>query len=188
MKNKIRDWFTGVKITIFYLKAHLPQNPRYGTIDAICDIRMHTSDMHLVFIDFGKAFNNINRNLLYEQDAHEAMRVFFFSVLTKRICMHITNCFMNIFKYCFKNYIKLHEFANCNSANYAVYFLTIVRLKMYFHRRQTCTKCRSKPKFVTCNLKSELKLLSAIPTQTNIKVRTLCPIFWMNLRSIDWVN
>ena len=23
---------------------------------------------------------------------------------------------MNIFKYCFKNYIKLHEFANCNSA------------------------------------------------------------------------
>ena len=33
---------------------------------------------------------------------------------------------------------------------------------MYFHRRQTCTKRLSKPKFVTCNLKSELKLLSAI--------------------------
>ena len=33
---------------------------------------------------------------------------------------------MNIFKYCFKNYIKLHEFANCNSANYNVYFLTIM--------------------------------------------------------------
>ena len=27
---------------------------------------------------------------------------------------------MNIFKYCFKNYIKLHEFANCNSAKYDV--------------------------------------------------------------------
>ena len=32
-----------------------------------------------------------------------------------------------------------------------------VRLKMYFHRRQTCTKRLSTPKFVTCNLKSELK-------------------------------
>ena len=31
---------------------------------------------------------------------------------------------------------------------------------MYFDRRQTCTKRLSKPKFVTCNLKSELKLLS----------------------------
>ena len=29
---------------------------------------------------------------------------------------------MNIFQYCSKNYIKLHEFANCNSANYDVYF------------------------------------------------------------------
>ena len=37
-----------------------------------------------------------------------------------------------------------------------------VRLKMYFHRRQTCTKRLSKPKFVTCNLKLELKLLSTI--------------------------
>ena len=33
---------------------------------------------------------------------------------------------------------------------------------MYFHRRQTCTKRLSKPKFVTCNLKLELKLLSTI--------------------------
>ena len=53
------------------------------------------------------------------QDAREAMRVVF-SVLTKRICMHKTKLLMNIFKYCFKNYIKLHEFANCNSANYDV--------------------------------------------------------------------
>ena len=44
----------------------------------------------------------------------------FFSVLTKRICMHKTKFLINIFKYCFKNYIKLHEFANCNSANYDV--------------------------------------------------------------------
>ena len=44
----------------------------------------------------------------------------FFSVLTKRICMHKTKFLMNIFKYCFKNYIKLHEFAICNSANYDV--------------------------------------------------------------------
>ena len=33
----------------------------------------------------------------------------FFSVFTKRICMHKTKLLMNIFKYCFKNYIKLHE-------------------------------------------------------------------------------
>ena len=33
---------------------------------------------------------------------------------------------------------------------------------MYFHRRQTCTKRLSTPKFATCNLKSELKLLSVI--------------------------
>ena len=55
--------------------------------------------------------------LYITQDAREAMRVVF-SVLTKRICMHKTKFLMNIFKYCFKNYIKLHEFANCNSANY----------------------------------------------------------------------
>ena len=32
---------------------------------------------------------------IYEQDAREAMRVFF-SVLTKRICMHKTKFLMNI--------------------------------------------------------------------------------------------
>ena len=45
-----------------------------------------------------------------KQDAREAMGVVF-SVLTKRICMHKTKFLMNIFKYCFKNYIKLHELA-----------------------------------------------------------------------------
>ena len=54
-----------------------------------------------------------------KQDAREAIRVVFF-VLTKRICMHKTKVLMNIFKYCSKYYIKLHEFANCNSANYDV--------------------------------------------------------------------
>ena len=44
----------------------------------------------------------------------------FFAILTKRICMNKTKFLMNIFKYCFKNYIKLHEFTNCNSANYDV--------------------------------------------------------------------
>ena len=34
--------------------------------------------------------------------------------------MHKTEFLMNIFKYCFKNYIKLQEFANCNSAIYDV--------------------------------------------------------------------
>ena len=51
--------------------------------------------------------------ILKTQDAREAMRVVF-SVRTKRICMHKTKFLMNIFKYCFKDYIKLHEFANCN--------------------------------------------------------------------------
>ena len=51
---------------------------------------------------------------------------------------------------------------------------------MYFHRRQTCTKRLSKPKFVTCNLKLELKLLSTIhypnqhkSTHAEIKKQTL---------------
>ena len=51
---------------------------------------------------------------------------------------------------------------------------------MYFHERQTCTIRLSKPKFVTRNLKSELKLLSAIhypneheSTQAEIKKQTL---------------
>ena len=57
--------------------------------------------------------------LYITQDAREAMRVVF-SVLTKRICMHKTKFLMNTFKYCFKNYIKLHKFVNCNSANYDV--------------------------------------------------------------------
>ena len=61
-----------------------------------------------------------SKAILYiTQDAREAMRVVF-SVLTKRICMHESKYLINIFKYCFKNYIKLHEFANCNSANYDV--------------------------------------------------------------------
>ena len=43
--------------------------------------------------------------------------------------------------------------------NNDVYFSTVVRLRMCFHRRQTYTKCLSKPKFVTCNLKSELSAM-----------------------------
>ena len=57
--------------------------------------------------------------LKFEQDARKAMRVVF-AVLTKRISMHKKEFFMNIFKYCLKIYIKLHEFANCNSVNYDV--------------------------------------------------------------------
>ena len=60
-----------------------------------------------------------------QQDEREAMRVVF-SVLTKRICMHKMKFHMNIFIYGFKNYIKLHELANCNSTKYDVYFLTIM--------------------------------------------------------------
>ena len=43
---------------------------------------------------------------------------------------------------------------------------------MYFHRRQTCIKRLSKPKFVTCNLKSKLKLLSAIHYLNLHEIRT----------------
>ena len=73
-----------------------------------------TTDMYETLVDTSKAI------LYITQDAREAMRVVFFSVLTKRICMHETKFLMNIFKYCFKNYIKWHEFANCTSANYDV--------------------------------------------------------------------
>ena len=71
------------------------------------------TDMYESSVDTSKVILSIT------QDAREAMRVVF-SVLTKRICMHKTKFLMNIFKYCFKNYIKLHEFANGNSANYDV--------------------------------------------------------------------
>ena len=47
---------------------------------------------------------------------------------------------------------------------------------MYFHRRQTCTKRLSTPKFVTCNLKSELKLFQPYTTQTNMKTLALSDI------------
>ena len=66
-----------------------------------------------------KLHKSATTNSNFEQDAREAMRVVF-SVHTKRICMHKTKFIMNIFKYCFKNYIKLYEFANCNSAKYDV--------------------------------------------------------------------
>ena len=61
----------------------------------------------------------IQRNIYNKQDAREAMRVVF-SVLTKRICMHKTNFLRTYSNIVFKNYIKLHEYANCNSANYDV--------------------------------------------------------------------
>ena len=54
--------------------------------------------------------DSIKISFYKEQDAREAMRVFF-SVLTKRICMHKTKFLTNIFKYCFKKFIKLHELA-----------------------------------------------------------------------------
>ena len=45
-------------------------------------------------------------------------RVFF---CTYKMYLYVQNYFLkNIFKYCFKSYIKLHEYANCNSANYDV--------------------------------------------------------------------
>ena len=40
---------------------------------------------------------------------------------TYKTYLYAQNYFLkNIFKYCFKSYIKLHEYANCNSANYDV--------------------------------------------------------------------
>ena len=61
---------------------------------------------------------NIKSNSIYNTRCTRGDARSFFAVLTKRICMHKTKFLMNIFKYCFKNYIILHEFSNCNSANY----------------------------------------------------------------------
>ena len=65
-------------------------------------------------------FNYLTGSLLnsYINKMHARRCAWFFSVLTKCICMHKTKFLMNIFKYCFKNNFKLHEFANCNSFNY----------------------------------------------------------------------
>ena len=61
----------------------------------------------------------ISMLLQYQQDAREAMHVVF-SVLTKCICMHKTT-FLRIYSnIVFKSYIKLHEYANYNLANYDV--------------------------------------------------------------------
>ena len=52
-------------------EAQVAYQPGYGTTDAIYVRRMlldmHSSGMHLAFIDFSKAFDNVNRNLLYEK-------------------------------------------------------------------------------------------------------------------------
>ena len=63
---------------------------------------------------------NIQSDVIYNTRCTRGDASSFFSVLTKRMCMHKTKFLMNIFKYCSKNYIKLHEFANCNSANYDI--------------------------------------------------------------------
>ena len=55
-----------------------------------------------------------------KQDAREEMRVVFFCTYKTYLYAQKIGFFMNIFKYCLKNYIKLHEFANSNSANYDV--------------------------------------------------------------------
>ena len=52
-----------------------------------------------------------------KQDAREAMRVVFFCTYKTYLYAQKKGFLMNIFKYCLKNYIKLNEFANCNSAN-----------------------------------------------------------------------
>ena len=50
-------------------EAQFAYKPGYGTTDAILVLRMlldmHSSGRHLAFIDFSKAFDNVNRNLLY---------------------------------------------------------------------------------------------------------------------------
>ena len=52
-------------------EAQFAYKPGYGTTDAIFVLKMlldiHSSGMHLAFIDFSKAFDNVNRNLLYEK-------------------------------------------------------------------------------------------------------------------------
>ena len=55
-----------------------------------------------------------------KQDAREAMRVVFFCAYKTYLYAQTKEFLINIFKYCLKNYIKLHEFANSNSANYDV--------------------------------------------------------------------
>ena len=52
-------------------EAQFAYKPGYGTTDAIFVLKMlldmHSSGMHLASIDFSKAFDNVNRNLLYEK-------------------------------------------------------------------------------------------------------------------------
>ena len=52
-------------------EAQVAYKPGYETTDAIFVLRMlldmHSSGMHLAFIAFSKAFDNVNRNLLYEK-------------------------------------------------------------------------------------------------------------------------
>ena len=56
-----------------------------------------------------KVCGNVVSDSIYNTRCTRGDASSFFSVLTKRICMHKTKYLMNIFKYCFKNYIKLHE-------------------------------------------------------------------------------
>ena len=65
-----QKWANGVKITIFYLKHRLPINQEMNNGSHFCSenvARYAQQRMHLAFIAFSKAFDNVNKNLLYEK-------------------------------------------------------------------------------------------------------------------------
>ena len=65
---------------------------------------------------FGKHPVSRANNGNIKQDAREAMRVVFFR--TYKMYLYAQNEISYEYIQIFKNYIKLHEFANCNSFNY----------------------------------------------------------------------
>ena len=77
-----------------------------------CSKVISTDDGHVRIVS-----RNLQSDVIYNTRCTRGDASSFFSVLTKRIK---TKFLMNVFKYCFKNYIKLHEFLNCNSSNYDV--------------------------------------------------------------------
>ena len=76
------------------------------------DLNPSTTNNRGTWCKWNYEYNNVTR--CTRGDA----RSFF---CTYKTYLYAQNYFLkNIFKYCFKSYIKLHEYANCNSANYDV--------------------------------------------------------------------
>ena len=115
----------------FYAQANtLLRNFRYCSDDVKCILfRSFCTNMYCSPLWFNStsssikklktSYNGALRQLLLKTRCTRGDARSFFC--TYKMYLYAQNYFLkNILKYCFKSYIKLHEYANCNLANYDV--------------------------------------------------------------------